>query len=804
MTATIYTFGPFRLDAQAQILFRGSEPIALGRRAVTLLRVLVERPGAPISKDALIEAAWSGLAVEDSNLTVQIGALRRALALEPGGNDWIETLPRRGYRFKGPPIRSSTELDQSQVNLAGKPRNNLPIPLTSFIGRAAAIEETRRLFAANRFLTLVGIGGAGKTRLAINVGVELRDDFADGVWLVELAGLSDPALVPQAVASAIGAPEQHDRPVLDSVIAFLRTKSLLLILDNCEHLLASCAELARLALAMSSSVRILATSRESLGIDGEVVFRVPPLTMPKADGALSPQALLAFESPRLFLERAVCVQRKFEATDVNAFDIARICQRLDGLPLAIELAAAQTKVLSVSQICQRLEDQISLLDGRNRPTRHQTLEAVIDWSYQLLTEAERAILRRLSVFAGGGTLQAAEAICCGDGVGKHDVLDLMARLVDKSLVIAETLGSEARYNLLETVRHYGQRKLAEGQEADATQKAHLQYFVALAEKAEVLFRGASVVEWAERIAAENDNMRAALQWSLTGGGDVGVGLRLAGAMAFFWRMRGHVNEGSRWLAELMSRAPEGVYFARAKAYSGAGLLAWWKGATREATEFIEKALSIFRELGDTWWIARSLQALAFHNFALAEYDRAAGLAEEALALADQLNDKYVTGYSLALKAILAERAGDDARATAWFDECIDVRRKIHHKFGIASALRGLGRLALRHGDYNKAVHCYRESLMLARECGDASNAAPSVEGLAALAVAQGERQRAGLLLGAAEGLRETIKVPPLSWERGSYESCLQALAATVSDEDLNSWRAEGRAMTIEQVVAFCL
>jgi non-specific serine/threonine protein kinase len=317
-----------------------------------------------------------------------------------------------------------------------------------------------------------------------------------------------------------------------------------------------------------------------------------------------------------------------------------------------------------------------------------------------------------------------------------------------------------------------------------------------------MFRGAQVVEWAERIEAENDNMRAALQWSL-GGGDASTGLQLAGAMAFFWRMRGGANEGGRWLADLLSKTPDTVTFARAKAYSGAGLLAWWKGATGEATDFIEKALAIFRALNDTWWIARSLQALAFHAFARGKFDRAAALAEEALALAKELDDAYLSGYSLALKAILAEREGDDPRAAAWFDECVMLRRKIHHKFGIASALRGLGRLALRHDDYDQAVGCFRESLTLAVECGDFSNAAPSVEGLAALAVARGEHQRASVLIGAAEGLRETINVPPLSWERGSYESSLKALAASVDAEHLHAWRAQGRVMTIDEVVTYC-
>ena len=800
--ATTYEFGPFRLDVDAEILFRGSEPVALGRRATTLLRVLLERPGAPVSKDALIEAAWSGLTVEESNLTVQIGALRRALAQEPGAEDWIETLPRRGYRFKGPAISSADPVDRGAIIRGGRPRNNLPAQLTSFIGRAETIEEIRRLLASNRLLTLIGIGGAGKTRLALNVGAQVLDDFADGVWLVELAGLSDPALVPQAFASTLGVKEHPDRSVVDGVIAFVQAKSLLLIMDSCEHLLAACSEFAKVLLSAATSVRILATSRETLGLVGEVSLRVPPLTMPKANGTSSAQAVLAFEAPHLFLERAVCAQPEFQVNDEGARDIARICRRLDGLPLAIELAAAQVKVLSVAQICQRLDDQIILMSGRNRPSRHQTLQAVIDWSYQLLTDAERMTLRHLAVFAGGCTLEAAETICGGDGVASHDVLDVMARLVDKSLLVAQTQGREARYDLLETVRQFGQAKLVETGEAEAARAAHLQYFTALAEKAEVMFRGAHVVEWAERIEAENDNMRAALQWSL-GDGDAATGLRLAAAMAYFWRMRGYGNEGGRWLADLLSKAPDGVYFARAKALSGAGLLTWWKGATGQATDLIERALSIFRALGDTWWIARSLQALAFHAFAGGKYDRAAALAEEALALANQLNDTYVSGYSLVLKAILAERAGDDAQAAAWFGESVTMRREIHHKFGIASALRGLGRLALRHNDHDKAVDCFHESLTLAVECGDFSNAAPSVEGLAALAVARGEHQRAGVLLGAAEGLRETINVPPLSWERGSYESSLKALATAIDAERLESWRAQGRAMSIEQVVTYC-
>jgi predicted ATPase/class 3 adenylate cyclase len=681
-------------------------------------------------------------------------------------------------------------------------RNNLPAQLTSFVGRSDIIAVITRQLIAKRLVTLTGVGGSGKTRLALMVAEQMVSRYKDGVWLVELAGLSDASLIPQAVVSALGISEQPGLSVTASVSEYLRAKSLLLVMDNCEHVLAACSELVDKILATCPSVSILATTRESLGITGEVIIRVPPLTMPETDSAVSQQALMEFEAPRLFLDRAFNVQPEFQVTNANAPEIASICRRLDGLPLAIELAAARVKVLSVSQICSRLDDQFRLLTGRSRAAlgRHQTLIAVIDWSFKLLSDAERALLRRLSVFAGGWTLESAETICSCAEVEKSEVLDLIEHLVDKSLVIAQTQADEARYHLLETVRQYGQAKLVEVEEARETRDLHLEYFTALAERAEPFLQGAQSVIWSQRLEAENDNIRAALQWSLSGGNSQ-IGLALAGALTYFWRSRGYVSEGSRWFEQLLSRTPEGSYFSRAKAYFGAGWLAWWKGADAKATELTEEALQTFRQLDDKWWIARSLQEIGFHSFARKEYARIELVTKEALALGRQLADKRVIGASLVQLAFLSEQVGDDTRAAQLFQECIAVRRQAGHKFGIANALRGLGRVSLRQGDHAGAAVCYMESLSLALEDGDFSIAAPSLEGLATLAITLGELARAARTIGAAEKLRAVIGVPPLAWERESYERSVETLSKGLSDEEFRSLRAEGGTMKIDQVVA---
>src|SRR5579884_1453224 len=494
---------------------------------------------------------------------------------------------------------------------------NLPVQLTSFIGREKEMEEIKRLLSRTRLLTLTGSGGCGKTRLAAQVGADLLADFADGVWLVELAAIADPALVPQTVASTLGIREEPGQRLLETLQQHLKPKSLLLLLDNCEHLSAACAQLAETLLQACPNLRILASSREALGIAGELAYRVPSLSLPElprlpsAEAALVP-ALARCEATRLFVERAALSYPGFALTEQNAPAVAQVCVRLDGIPLAIELAAARIKVLSADQIAARLDDRFRLLTGGSRTAlpRQQTLRALIDWSYDLLSEAERTLLRRLSVFLGGWTLEAAEAVCADAshappraaamGAGEHAaapleagsrenaggpvaaeaVLDLLSRLVDKSLVLVEeSAEAEARYRLLETVRQYSRDRLMESEEARDLRCRHRDWFLTLAEGAERRLRGPDQVAWLNRLAQEHDNLRMALEWCRAEE-DAGAeaGLRLAGALWRFWRVRGYLSEGRERLEAALAQASASERTAqRAKALYGLAALAWGQG-----------------------------------------------------------------------------------------------------------------------------------------------------------------------------------------------------------------------------------
>jgi predicted ATPase/class 3 adenylate cyclase len=620
--------------------------------------------------------------------------------------------------------------------------NNLPLQLTSFIGRRREIVEINTTLATARLLTLTGAGGSGKTRLALQVGADLLEQYPDGVWLVELATLADPALVPQTVATALRVHEQPGRALIETLVDSLRPKTLLLLLDNCEHLLAACAGLAHALLRTCPNLRILATSREGLGIAGETLYPVPTLPFPNPELLPSMEHLVQYESVRLFTERAMVVLATFNITPQNAKSVALICSQLDGIPLAIELAAVRVKTLAVAQILSRLGDRFRLLTGgtRSAPLRHQTLQAAMDWSYDLLREKERAVLRRLAVFAGGCTLETAEAVCAGNGIETSEILDLLTQLVDKSLVIVDAQHGEARYRLLETVRQYGKGKLVEAGEDIEMQRQHRTLFLALAEQAEPHLRSTDEAAWLERLEVEHDNFRAALEWALNDGE---ARLRLAGVLGRFWDVRGYLSEGRRRLEGALSGS-DTASSARAKALHWAGMLAMDQGDDARARALLEDSVAIYRELRETPGMALSLRTLGYVAYYQNDYSRAVELAEDSLVHSREHGDTLEIASSLDLLGRLAWRRGDYKQAQSLSRECLALCRKIGHQGSIGTALNLCGIVACYQGDFAGATAFIEEKLALDKELRWRAPSTVAILGF--VAYCQGDYARATKLL----------------------------------------------------------
>jgi non-specific serine/threonine protein kinase len=719
--------------------------------------------------------------------------------------------------------------------------NNLPAPLTSFIGRRRELADLRALLrpahgtAACRLLTLTGPGGSGKTRLALQLADDLLDApgaYPDGVWLVELASLADPALAPKAVAQALGVQEEGTRPLAETLAAYLKTRRLLLLLDNCEHLLDACAELAARLLSHCPSLRILATSRAALGVPGERPWPVPALSVPDPGGAVQVGRLLESEAVRLFLERARVQRPDLTLTDGNAAAVARICRQLDGIPLALELAAARMSVLGLEQIAEKLSESLRLLTGGPRAThrRQRTLRATLDWSYHLLSTQEQCLLRRLSVFAGGCTLEAAEAVCAVAGVvapanqpgpaaaanplaGSRDeeldqaqVLDLLSGLARHSLVQVDDDQRAARYCLLETVRQYAAEHLVASGEVREVRARHLWWCVVLAEKAEPLLRGPAQGQWLDRLEREHDNLRAALAWSMRQRGEPAAAVELAGALWRFWWAHGHLAEGRAWLA--LARGCPAPAHRRARVLKGEGNLAIEQLDLPQARALHEESLALYREFGDRQGIANALHNLG--NLARGQHDfpLAARRYEESLALKRELGDRWGIASALGGLGNLAHDQGDYPRARALHEESLSLYRELGDRRGIAMSLQGLGNVSSVQGSFHQARALYEESLSLYRELGNKCLIALTLSNLAGLATAPGSGAevlgRAARLLGAVAALRETIGAPePLS-ERAYIEHASAAIRCALGEIAWAAAWAEGQALTLEQTVSLAL
>ncbi len=683
--------------------------------------------------------------------------------------------------------------------------NNLPRQVTSFVGREREMVEVKRLLSTTCLLTLAGAGGCGKTRLALQVGADLLQQYPDGVWLVDLAPLSDPTLVPHAVVSALGVSEQPSHSLSETLADYLRPKSLLLLLDNCEHLLSTCAQLADTLLRGCPTLRILATSREGLGIAGEMTYRIPSLSLPDLHRLPSPQGLMEYEAVRLFAERAAFSKPGFQVTSSNAAAVANVCHRLDGIPLAIELAAARVKALPVEAIALRVDDRFRLLTGGSRTAlpRHQTLRATMDWSYELLSEQERALLRRLSVFAGGFTLEAVERICGKDGVDAGDVLNLLTDLVNKSLVAFDEQQGQGRYRLLETVRQYSWDRLVEsGEDADARRR-HRDYYLALAEQAELELRGPDQGAWLKRLDTEYDNLRVALDWSKMEGGTLEAGLRLAGTLYHLWEVHG-LREGREWLEGMLSQARGTSPAVRAKALNATAFVAHRQGDFQRLPALCSEALALCRTLGDEWGSAFALHYLAHAAESQGDYVQAIETMEEAVALCRSAGDKWWRAASLNCLGEIVRLQGAYERAVALSEESLRLARELGDKRGVAASLVNLGAVVGRQGDYVRAEAMLKESLALFWELGYKLRLAHCLLGLARTAYGLCQHERAVRLFAAVAALRQVTGIGLQPSDLAEHDRVMTALRGALGDAAFAAAGAEGRAMTLEQAIEYAL
>lgn len=782
-------------------------------------RVVAEEPSHEGAHAGLVRLyALSGRRDEALNQYDLLRAdLRRELAREPNAESrrlHEEILADRFPATRSPGERPAEDADG---NADGNRRHNLPAYLTSFVGRERELAEVKRTLAMTRLLTLTGAGGCGKTRLALEMSKDLVSAYPDGVWLVELAPISDPALVPNAVAAALGVHEQPGRPLEDTLADVLRSRRMLLILDNCEHLIDACLRLVDTLLRSCKHLRVLATSREALGVVGETNWSVPSLTVPDAGHPPANQSPTQYEAVQLFLERARSRLPTFVLTPENAEAVVKICRRLDGIPLAIELATARMAALAVDQIAERLEDSLGLLTtgSRTAAPRQRTLKATLAWSYGLLNEPEQKLIGRLSVFAGGWTLEAAEKVGPGGGIEEDEVLDLLGRLVDKSLVVAslaEASGDDGlRYRMLEPVRQYAWEKLADSAgEMEQVRELHARHYLALAERAEPELIGAGQVAWLERLTTEYANLRAALSWFLD---EEGVktherarrGLRLAAALGRFWGNRGS-SEGREWLEKGLARSGASPASLRAKALNEAGFIAIYH-LDPQAIAMLEEALAIFKELGDQLGQATSINYLAHTTGILANLGRITTLREEAEELLEEpLEDRRAVAHLQLTLGKMAMIEQDHEQVVVRIEEALTLFREVGDVRTSAMCLTIMGIAALGRGDAGQAARAFEDTLRLLRRLKDKIGTFYSLTGAAGVAVLRDQPVRAACLFGAAEALRKAIGHPvqPLKRVNYDYESFLATTREALGEAAFEAAFSEGQAMTTEEAIEYAL
>lgn len=732
--------------------------------------------------------------------------------------------PLRLYQLVAPELRQNFPA----INSLDFVPNNLPTQLTSFIGRERELKEAQEKLASAKLLTLIGPGGTGKTRLSIQIATEQMTKFKDGIWLVELAPISDPTFIIPAVASVFDIREVQNIPLIQLVVDYLRAKKLLLVLDNCEHLVEASAQVAGHLLHTCTELKIVASSREALGIDGETVYRVPSL---KDD-----------EATRLFVERATKAEPRFKITDENASFVAQICSRLDGIPLAIELAAARVKLFSPKQIAERLDDRFKLLTGGSRTAlpRQQTLRALIDWSYTSLHEPEQRALRRLAVFSGGWTFEGAESV-----IGESEAMDTLGSLVNKSLVNVEEQETTSRYRFLETIRQYAMERLLESGEAADARDRHLEYILEVAKQAELRMFGTETQEWLDQMETEHDNLRIAFEWASSN--HPAKALKLAYALGGFWTIRDHISEAiifSRAILERTKFMPN-VDVERARVYLVLGWMSVTSGDHKDGRAAAEQAILLGKQTDDLATVARANGILALTSVFLGDFPTAQQAVMEGESLARGHGIRSELAFILSIRAQIEYFSRNDlAQARAYLNEAAHIAREEGLRWtssflaiGMAhtaaflgdlesarAAFRESGEIAIRmgnkrilyssqselahvlrgHGGLDEPLGIYKDLLPKWKDLGHRAAVAHELECIAYILRRKEEPERAATLLGAAEALRNAIDSVMTNYEQEEYAKELSQLRDMLSEDSMRKKWDEGKSMTMEQAIQLAL
>ena len=797
--------------------------------------------GPPVNRTARIMSAAHGGQVLISQAVAEnvMSRLPAPVSLRDLGGVRLRdlTTPERVYQLIHPDLRADFP---ALRGLEATP-NNLPQQATSFVGRERELAEAKALLAKTRLLTLLGMGGMGKTRLSLQIGADVMDGYPDGVWFIDLAPVRDRALVPNEVAQALGIPEEPGRPLTQTLSSHLRDRKLLVVLDNCEHLVSACASIASALLRAVPHLRIIATSREALRIPGEQVYPVHPLPLPDRKANL--ETLARSEAVQLFVERAQALRPDFELTERDAAAVAELCARVEGIPLALELAAARMRSLSIEEINRRLSDRYKVLSGGSRVAleRQQTLRALVGWSYDLLQENERVFFDRLSVFVGGFDLAAAEQICSADPLTPDDVIDLLASLVEKSLVMVEQPEGETRYRLLETISDYARERLIKREDVAATATRHCNYFLSFAQTAKKNLAGRDQAQWMRRLEHELDNLRAAIALSLTDAIDDAVAVKLQVALMRFWVLRGYTSEGranARAVLELPGIQKPVV--ARAHALYVAGVLAVNQSDHAEALTLLTECLEIHRALGNARETAATLSTLSVVHLARGSLTAAQDCEEQALAIFRELKDTVGEGIGLlhlgeisiqlhqgdkarerlAASLALARKLGHhelesdcecrlgeqsllegdlhDARER--FARSLKVCRTAEDKRGEASAVAWLGRADAAAGDTATARRRLLEAQRAFREFGMNAEALDCLEDYAELLQFVGENDVATRLFATADASRETLALPRAALRQARWRAGVEAARAAMGAGAFDAAWRESRLLNLDDAV----